>query len=51
MNCALEHIIEGKMERRLEVTWRSRRKQELDDFREFERILETETENCRPHYV
>ena len=33
MNCALKHIIEGRMEGRIEVNWRSRHKQVLDDFR------------------
>jgi hypothetical protein len=34
MNCLLKHIIEGKAEGRIEVSWRSGRKQVLDDCRE-----------------
>jgi hypothetical protein len=51
-NCLLKHVIEGKLEGRIEMTGRRgrRRKQLLDDLKE-KKILEIETRSTRSHPV
>jgi hypothetical protein len=48
-NCLLKHVIEGKVEGRIQVTGRQggRRKQLLDNLKEKERILEVKTRSTR----
>jgi hypothetical protein len=52
-NCLLKHVIEGKLEGRIEMTGRRgrRRKQLLDDLKEKEKILEIERGSTRSHPV
>jgi hypothetical protein len=50
-NCLLKHVIEGKLEGRIEMTgrWGRRRKQLLDDLKETQKILEIERGSTRSH--
>ena len=52
-NCLLKHVIEGKIEGRIEVTGRrgGRCKQLLDSLKGKERILEIKTRNTRSQSV
>jgi hypothetical protein len=52
-NCLLKHVIEGKLEGRIEMTGRRgrRRKQLLDDLEGKEKILEIERGSTRSHPV
>jgi hypothetical protein len=52
-NCLLQRVIEGKIERGIEVTGRRgrRRRKLLDDLKEKERILSFEGGGTRSHYV
>jgi hypothetical protein len=52
-NCLLKHVIEGKLEGRIETTGRRgrRRKQLLDDFKGKENILEIQRGSTRLHPV
>jgi hypothetical protein len=45
-NCLLKHVIEGKLEGRIEMTWRRgrRRKQLLDDLKEKRRYCKFKEE-------
>jgi hypothetical protein len=50
-NCLLQHVIEGKLEGRIEMTGRRgrRRKQLLNDLKEKHKILEIERGRTRSH--
>jgi hypothetical protein len=52
-NCLLKHVIEGKLEGRIEMTGRRgrRRKQLLDDLKEKRKILANERGSTRSHPV
>jgi hypothetical protein len=52
-NCFLKHVIEGKLEAKIEVTGKRgrRRKQLLDDLQEEERMLEIARGSTRSNCV
>jgi hypothetical protein len=52
-NCLLQQVIEGKIKGGIEVTGRRgrRRRKQLDDLKEKERILSPEGGSSRSHYV